>query len=139
MYQKSPPISIQIGFELIALTSFLKSCALLENPHPSPLYIDSLTIHPSPGVGKAVTLSVKVINEYEDLSDIQIELAMPEGVRLVKGERVFHASMKAGDQWTHDYQVCVAKEGGHHLFVSLVSQIGKDRYWMDFKTLEICL
>jgi hypothetical protein len=115
-------------------------CAILVlsacTPPSFPIEITVITVSPDPIIGQVATLHVEVMST-EDEPDTTILIELPEGVKLMDGDLMWHGSLTANEVQAHEVSICVLYEGDWELWIEAHSQLSENSSYEDAETLHL--
>ncbi|HNB55054.1 MAG TPA: hypothetical protein PK530_24100 [Anaerolineales bacterium] len=93
---------------LFLLILLLTACA----PAPSStlLKFTEITVSPDPLIGQVATLHLEFISDY-DQPLATVDIYLPEGIKLVKGNLAWKGSLTANQTQTHEIAICTSYPG----------------------------
>jgi hypothetical protein len=91
----------------LALLFFLLSACSTSRP---PLQITEMTINPDPLIGQVVTLHIEFMSPHDE-PDTTLEIFLPEGIKLIKGDLIWKGALTASQSQTHEISICTLYEG----------------------------
>ncbi|GAB4580459.1 MAG: hypothetical protein Fur0022_32000 [Anaerolineales bacterium] len=101
---------------LLLLFLLLTACAQSRVP----LEITEATVSPEPLIGQIATLHIEFVAPTDE-SLTTLEIFLPEGVKLVKGDLTWKGSLIANQPQTHDISICTEFQGNY--WISIVARL----------------
>jgi hypothetical protein len=100
---------------LLLLLFFLAACAA--DPSRTLLKFTEVTISPDPLIGQVATLHLEFISDY-DQPLTTVDIYLPEGIKLVKGDLNWKGSLTANQPQTHDISICTEFQGNYKIGIT---------------------
>ncbi len=95
---------------LFLLILLLTACTPAPVSHRYLLFFTEITVSPDPLIGQVATLHLEFISDY-DQPLTTVDIYLPKGIQLVKGELAWKGSLTANQPQTHDISICVSYPG----------------------------
>ncbi|HNB52008.1 MAG TPA: hypothetical protein PK530_08705 [Anaerolineales bacterium] len=91
------------------------TATVVSSPEPSalssnPLEITEATVSPDPLIGQVAILHIEFVSQ-DDEPETTLEIFLPEGIKLVKGDLTWKGSLTATQPQTHEISICTLYEG----------------------------
>lgn len=97
--------NIRYSSVLFLLILLLTACTPAPAPHNYLLFFTEITVSPDPLIGQVATLHLEFISDY-DQPVATVDIDLPEGIQLVKGDLNWKGSLTAHQPQTHDISIC---------------------------------
>lgn len=94
----------------LLLFLLLTACTPAPAPHNYLLFFTEITVSPDPLIGQVATLHLEFSSDY-DQPVATVDIDLPEGVQLVKGDLKWKGSLTANQPQTHDISICTSYPG----------------------------
>jgi len=107
---------------LFGLILLLLSACSTRRP---PLQITEATVSPEPRIGQVATLHIEFMSPYDEPLTT-LEIFLPEGVKLVKGDLTWKGSLTANQPQTHDISICTEYQGNYKIGITGQLWIAED-------------
>ena len=110
-----------MGLMLITLTA----C-----PPQFPLKIKDVSVYPKPKIGQTITLRVEIISTRAE-QDVTVWVDLPEGVKLMSGQKELKGSLIANQAKTYEIELCVLYAGDWRIEIGAYSMLSENNGYED--------